>query len=226
MSLDSGEAFAAQHDLGMLPAGERETEVVEPMRQRLAGDGDAEAARVGEVGQALLTRRVLLAEDHVALRAMQRLPMPDAALQRAAYVWRQVRVTAEHLVEHGDRAQAGGGLQHGNDLGVPDCRKRIGASPAAWRLALGGQPGIGIQPGAGAGTDTGTCCGELPGLGLAMMHVQSRLLVGDVGAGYEAIPWEGHRRTPAQTSRNRRQAPVEEPASQVLIDGKNHPDCR
>lgn len=31
-------------------------------------------------------------------------------------------------------------------------------------------------------------------------------MVGDVGAGHEAIPWEGNQTTPAQTSRNRRQA--------------------
>ncbi len=136
-----GEAFAAQHHLGKLPAGECQTEVIEPMRQLIAGDGDAEAALIGEVGPALLTRPVLLAKDYVALWAMQRLPTPDAPLQRAAYVWRQVRVTAEQLVEHGDRALVGIGLQHRDDLGVPKCRKRIGESQAAWRLPLRGQPG-------------------------------------------------------------------------------------
>ena len=74
-----GKTLAAHDDLGMLPAGECQTEVVEPMRQRLAGDGDAKAARVGEVGESLLTRWVLLAEDRVALWAIQRLPMPDVS---------------------------------------------------------------------------------------------------------------------------------------------------
>ena len=72
--------------------------------------------------------------------------------------------------------------------------------------AVEGAAGVGIEPGAGAGADTGPGCGELASVGLAMVHVQSRLLIGAVGAGHEVIPWEGHRRTPARTSRNRRQA--------------------
>ncbi len=41
--------FAAEHDVGVLEAGERQTEVVEPAVQRLAGDGDAEIGDLGEV---------------------------------------------------------------------------------------------------------------------------------------------------------------------------------
>jgi hypothetical protein len=43
------EALAPDHDLGMAPAAERQAEVVEPMREGLAGDGHAERGGVGEV---------------------------------------------------------------------------------------------------------------------------------------------------------------------------------
>ena len=77
------EALAAEHDMGMLEAREGQPEVIEPMRQRDAGNRDAEAARVGEVGQAEPAGLVLLAEDHVLLRPVQRPPGLDAPLQRA-----------------------------------------------------------------------------------------------------------------------------------------------
>ena len=46
------EALAAEHDMGMLEAGEGQPEVIEPVIERHTGDGDAEIAHVGEVGQA------------------------------------------------------------------------------------------------------------------------------------------------------------------------------
>src|SRR5690349_5222466 len=74
-SLGQGdEALAPEHHLGVLPAGERQTKVIEPMRERLAGDADAQFRSIGEVGQALLPGRMSLAEDHLPLWAMQRLP--------------------------------------------------------------------------------------------------------------------------------------------------------
>jgi len=45
------EALAAEHNMGMLEARECQPEVIEPMRQRDAGNRDAEHARVGEIGQ-------------------------------------------------------------------------------------------------------------------------------------------------------------------------------
>ena len=38
------EALAAEHDMGMLPAGEGQAEVIEPVIERRAGDADAEIA--------------------------------------------------------------------------------------------------------------------------------------------------------------------------------------
>ena len=36
------EALAAEHDMGVFEAGERQAEVIEPVIERHAGDGDAE----------------------------------------------------------------------------------------------------------------------------------------------------------------------------------------
>src|SRR6202453_5009527 len=40
--------FAAEHDVGVLEAGERQTEVIEPAVQQLAGNGDAKIGDLGE----------------------------------------------------------------------------------------------------------------------------------------------------------------------------------
>jgi len=80
------------------------------------------------------------------------------------------------------------GVQHGNDLGVPQRSQGVRTASAAGGLVLGGQPGISVEPGACAGADARPGCGKQPGVGPTMVHVQSRLLVGDVRAGHEAIP--------------------------------------
>ena len=64
------EALTAEHHLGMLPAGERQSEVIQPVCEPNAGYRDTEQVGISEVRQALLPRRMLLAEDHVAFRAM------------------------------------------------------------------------------------------------------------------------------------------------------------
>ena len=94
------EAFAAEHDMGMFEAGERQPEVIEPMIERDAGDGDAERARVGEVGQAETAGLMLLAEDHILLGPCERPPGPHAPFQRAADVGIEVGMTPAQLLEH------------------------------------------------------------------------------------------------------------------------------
>jgi hypothetical protein len=66
----------------MLEARKRQPEVVEPMLERLARDGDAEPAHIGEIRQAHPTGRMLLAEDHVPAGAVE---SPPAALQGPAH---------------------------------------------------------------------------------------------------------------------------------------------
>src|SRR5271156_4404181 len=77
------EALAAEHNMGMLETRECQSEMIEPMRQRNAGNRDAERARVGEVGQAETAGFVLLPEDNVPFWASQRPPTSHAPFQRA-----------------------------------------------------------------------------------------------------------------------------------------------
>jgi len=202
------------------------------MGQQLARDGHGEVSHVGEVGQALLTWRVVLPEDHLALRSMQRLPLPDTPLQRAADARRQIRMAAKHLLEHGDGPQAGHGYQHRDDLRLPDRGQRVGTAAAANCLSLRGQLWIGIEPCAGAGADTGSRCGELARLGPTKVQVESRLLVGDVRAGHG----QSSGREPLQsgtTSRRHRQASKRPTLPGMSYDrlrqppvtpGNHHPD--
>lgn len=84
--------FAAEHDVGVFEAGEGQTEVIEPAIQQFAGDGDAEIRDLGEVRQAHATRRMLLAEDHLPVRAVHRAPRPDPPLKRPSRPGAQFRI--------------------------------------------------------------------------------------------------------------------------------------
>ena len=79
---------------------------------------------------------MLLAEDHILLGAMQRPPPANAPLQGPAHAFTQLRMPADHLVEHADRPDAGRGLQHRHDLGLPHLGERVGAPATARRLSL------------------------------------------------------------------------------------------
>jgi len=149
------EALAAQHDLGMAPAAERQAEVVQQVRERLAGDRDAEFGAVGEVRQPLLTRRMLLPEDHLLLRPVQRLPMADPAFEGAADAIGEVGVATPQFAQDSHRAQAGSGAEHWHNLAVPDRGQRIGSSTSAGLALVRRRAGIGLKAGARAGTEPG-----------------------------------------------------------------------
>jgi hypothetical protein len=84
-SLGKGhKAFAAEHHRGMLPAGESQAKVVQPVIEGHAGDADTTVGHAGEVGQAKPSGRMLLPEDHILLGTMERSPGSDAPLQRAS----------------------------------------------------------------------------------------------------------------------------------------------
>jgi len=53
--------------MGVLPAREGQAEVIEPVFERYTGDADAVIAHVGEIGQPLSARWMLLPEDDVLL---------------------------------------------------------------------------------------------------------------------------------------------------------------
>src|SRR4029434_1669941 len=86
------EALAAQYHASLLPAGERQAEVIEPMVERDTSDAHAELHRIGEIRQRLLTRGGLLTKDHLPLRPMQRLPVADTPLQRTPQIVRKARM--------------------------------------------------------------------------------------------------------------------------------------
>ena len=79
---------------------------------------------------------MFLAEDHLPLRAVQRLPQADPALQRAAQNIGEPGVAALHLAQHGDRPQSRAGQQHRHDLALPILGQRIGTSSPARRSLL------------------------------------------------------------------------------------------
>src|SRR5271170_2611780 len=102
-----GIALAAEHHLGMLPGGIRQNEVIETVRQRLAGDADAKLGHVGEVRQALLARRVVLTEYYLARSSVFGTPCADTALQGAAEpIPIAPRMAPLHLVQHRHRPHA------------------------------------------------------------------------------------------------------------------------
>jgi len=122
-----GEALAAQHDLGVLPGGIGQHEVIETVRKRLPGDTDAEVRHIGEVRQPLLARRVVLAEDHFAFGPVFGAPGADATLQGAAQaVPVAIGMTALHLLQQRHRPHAGTTGQQRQDVALPQPAQRIG----------------------------------------------------------------------------------------------------
>jgi hypothetical protein len=133
---ERGEAFAAEHRLGMFPTGVGQGEVVEPVIEPLAGDADPSVAHVGEVRQSLLSGDVVLPEDHLPVGAVFGAPGANPALQAAAQpVPVVIGVAALHFLEQRDRPQAGLGLEHRADLAVPEPVERVATLAA--RAAVG-----------------------------------------------------------------------------------------
>ena len=158
--------------------------MIEPVREQHARDRYAKRIAFGEVRQALLSWWMFLAENHLALGAVHRLPGPHPALQGASRPRGKVAMATQHLAEDGDRPQTGHCLQHGDNLTVPDRRQRIRPAAAVWRLLLGGQPGIGLKPSAGGGAEGRLGGGGLSRVGSTQVHVKSHLLIRDVVAGH------------------------------------------
>ena len=191
------EALPAEHDLGMLPARAGEGEVVEAMLERRPGDGDAELAGSGEVGQRLRAGRVRLPEDDLALGPVQRLPASDAALEGAALPRPiPVGMAPLQLLEDGDRPQARHRLKQRQDLARPDRGQRVGSGRrrAAVGRLLGGQPRVALDPPGGAFAEAGLRGGEGLRVRPSELHVQSHLLVGDPRPRHDVLFWQS--RTP------------------------------
>ena len=185
-----GEAFAADDRLSMLPGGVGQGEVIQPMNQRLAGDADPEVTHVGEVGQSLLPRSVVLTEDHLAVGAVLGAPSAHPAFQAAAEpVPIMIRVAAQHLVEHPDGPQARRGLEHRADLAVPQSVERIGTLAA--QGAVGDrrcrEVAVRLDAAGRALADAGLGGGKALRVALAELHEQSHLLAGDASSGHSVL---------------------------------------
>ena len=180
-------ALPAEHDVRMLEAGEGEPEVIEPVLEPGAGDGDAELRDVGEIGEAHAPRRMLLREHHVLLGTVQRAPLPDATLDRPPHALGELGMTAAHLLEHGNGAQLRRGLEQRHDLGPPEMGDRIRPAACARRLLLRRQPRIGERPIAGRTGEPALRRSDGRALGLTGLHELASLAVGDMAARQRAI---------------------------------------
>ena len=183
---------STEDDMGVLEARPGQAEVIEAVIERPAGDGDAEVVHVGEVRQPDHAGLVGLAEDHLPVRPVDRAPGADAALERAADAGIEVlRVAAHHLLEDGNRPEAGGSLEDRHHLGLEDVGQRVRTAPAArgpgwWRrracllqliACRRAQPGLGGR--------------QRNAVVLPMCHEQPVLVIVDVAAGHEGSPMRG-----------------------------------
>lgn len=82
---------------------------------------------------------MLLAEDHLAIGAMNGTPIADTALQGSSDARVDLGVPTLKLFENGHRPQARTRLEHGDDLRPPDIGKRIGPAPLARCRRVGGR---------------------------------------------------------------------------------------
>lgn len=103
----------------MFEAGKDQAKMVEPVIERLTGDGDAEIVHDGEIGQPKPARLVTLTKDYLLLGPVNGAPRADPALQRASYARIEIGMTPAYLLENGDRPEARRRLQHRHDLLVP-----------------------------------------------------------------------------------------------------------
>ena len=85
-----------------------------------AGDGDAEVGHVGEVRQPHPARLVGLTEDDVLIGSVHGAPSPDAPLQGPPDPFAEIGMTAQDLLEDGNRPQTGRGFEERHDLGRPN----------------------------------------------------------------------------------------------------------
>lgn len=138
----SDETLAAEHDMPRLEAGIGEPEMVEPVIEWLARDRDAGGGHVGEIRQSHAPGYVNLPEDDLLFLAMDGAPGSDPALDRAANASSKLGMTPDHLIEDGDRPDAGSRPQQRHDLGVENLSERIGPAPLPRNLLLRGQPQI------------------------------------------------------------------------------------
>jgi hypothetical protein len=164
--------------MDMLETAISQPEVIKPMDQGLACNGDAQIGHVGEIRQTHPARLLDLAENDLLLSAMQGPPLADAAFKCPPDSLAKVRVTAQNLPENRDRSQSRCRFQHGHDLRVKDPRQGIGPPPVSrrpferWRLWV-------IPKTVTRGrAETGFGCRDRRRVGRSILHEKPHLMIG------------------------------------------------
>ena len=195
------ETLAAEHRMDMFEAAVGQTEVIEPVDQRRARDANAEVGHVSEVRQAHPARFVNLAEDHLAVRAVQRAPVAHATLQGPPDSLAKLGMTAQNLAEDRHRPQARCGFQHRNDLGIEDPGQRIGPSPIPRGALERGGSWILLQPIPCGGAKTSLGGGDRHRVRRSILHEKPHLMIGCMTAGHGCSLFE--EKSPTYPSRLR-----------------------
>jgi hypothetical protein len=184
-----GEALAALDRLDVLPAGERQPEVVEQVRERRAVDRHRQARRVSEVRQR--ARRMLLTEDQLLFRSLGRTPVCDPPLQRAQHtVGKPARMLPLQRLQNGGAAQMRDRPQQRNDLLRPDSCERVRTGPLAPGAdSLAGQNRVAFQPPRRPFTEPRfRRRNRLRGAQSTLLHVPPHLAVGDRHSWHQPSP--------------------------------------
>ena len=176
-----GEALATEDDGGVLPAAVGEREVVEPVREGRTRDRHAEGARVGEVRQRHAAGLRGLPEDPVTRGAVQRAPVAHPPFQRPPDPVVGERLGVRHLqmAQERDRLHGGVALEDRQHHRLPHRGEGVGDGAAALGTPLRGKTGVGLEAASGAFAEAGAGRGKALEVTGAVVHVQSRLLVGD-----------------------------------------------
>jgi len=160
------------------------------MPERLAANRHGEAVGMGEVGQRLAARRMLLAENQLALRAFGRAPVCNVSLQGAQD---PIRIAAgmQPLQFRKNRrgADAGRAGEDRHNLGAPNTLERIDTGAVLPGMPLAHQHTALANPPRRALAETRP--GRRNSLWLAvfaLVHVPPDLTVGDVTARHSPAP--------------------------------------
>jgi len=130
---------------------------------------------------------MFLREEHFLARPLQGAPLADVALQGAQHpVGEAARVVVLELAQQRHRHQRRRAPQQRHDVDIPDVGERVRSrAPIASRV-LRRQHDSAVNTSGAALADAGLGRGQRLGLGLADVHVEADLLIGDVGSGHGA----------------------------------------
>ncbi|TGQ11369.1 hypothetical protein [Mesorhizobium sp. M00.F.Ca.ET.217.01.1.1] len=144
---------------------------------------------------------------------MDGAPGSNTALDRATNAVAQFGMSPDHLLENGDRADAGSRPQQRHDLGFENLPERIWPAPFPRNLPLRGQPRILLYTiGRGcADRRLRRCDGRR--IGLPELHEKPQLVIGYVAAGHKSDSSPTGKTTDYPVDRNHQTTPEKERAA-------------